>query len=196
VVRSIVSNDLSTHREGITVQPGTDPLRQTRARTAANVWTALGGVPDPEVPAVSIVELGIARGVAVHDGNVVVTVTPTYSGCPATDMIAENIRAALAPLDFDRVDIVTVLSPAWTTDWIAPEAKEKLRAFGIAPPTGKASVIDVSGISPLRRAKAAVACPHCGSMRTRLVAQFGSTACKAQYRCEECLEPFDYFKEH
>jgi ring-1,2-phenylacetyl-CoA epoxidase subunit PaaD len=195
-VRSIVSNGLPTPRAGTGPKPSTDASRPTHARTAANVWTALGGVPDPEVPAVSIVELGIVRGVAVHDGNVVVTVTPTYSGCPATDLIAENIRAVLAPLDFDKVDIVTVLSPAWTTDWIAPEAKEKLRAFGIAPPTGKASVIDVSGISPLRRARAAVACPHCGSMRTRVVAQFGSTACKAQYRCDECLEPFDYFKEH
>ncbi len=158
-------------------------------------WAALATVPDPEIPMVSVVELGIVRGVRLERGVVVVDVTPTYSGCPATDVIAHDIEAALAAADCPGARVVTRLAPPWTTDWIAPEGKRKLAAFGIAPPGGPAPRIDVTGISPLRRA-VAVACPRCASTRTRLVAQFGSTACKAQYRCEACLEPFDYFKPH
>ena len=158
-------------------------------------WAALATVPDPEIPMVSVVELGIVRDVRLDDGAVVVDVTPTYSGCPATDIIARDIETALAAAGCPGARVVTRLAPAWTTDWIAPEGRRKLAAFGIAPPGGPAPRIDVTGISPLRRA-AAVACPRCASTRTRLVAQFGSTACKAQYRCEACLEPFDYFKPH
>jgi ring-1,2-phenylacetyl-CoA epoxidase subunit PaaD len=158
-------------------------------------WNALATVPDPEIPMVSVVELGIVRGVRLEAGAVVVDVTPTYSGCPATDVIAQDIVAALAAAGCPGAHVVTALAPAWTTDWIAPEGKRKLAAFGIAPPGGPAPRIDVTGISPLRRA-VAVACPRCASTRTRLVAQFGSTACKAQYRCDACLEPFDYFKPH
>jgi ring-1,2-phenylacetyl-CoA epoxidase subunit PaaD len=158
-------------------------------------WKALTGVPDPEIPIVSIVELGIVRGIRVEDGGLVVEVTPTYSGCPATETITNDIRDALADCGIENARVQTRLSPAWTTDRIAPEAKRRLREFGIAPPHVVASRIEVTGISPLRRS-VAVACPRCGSMRTRFVSQFGSTACKAHYRCDECLEPFDYFKPH
>ena len=173
----------------------------------ADAWAILGRVMDPEVPVVSIVELGIVRDVEdeVERGQrrFRVTITPTYSGCPAMDMIAADIRSAFAH-EGAAVDIVTALAPAWTTDWMAPEAKARLTAFGIAPPQAlvrsapqsPASRIDVTGISPLRRRKDAIACPHCRSTNTSLIAQFGSTACKALYRCDDCREPFDYFKPH
>jgi ring-1,2-phenylacetyl-CoA epoxidase subunit PaaD len=157
------------------------------------VWHALGRVPDPEVPVVSIVELGIVRSAEWQDDVLVVRVTPTYSGCPATDLIADGIRTALADAGVAQYRVETILSPAWTTDWIAPEAKQKLREFGIAPP-GAATRVDVTGISPLRRRDVAVECPRCGSTSTTLLAQFGSTACKALYRCDACREPFDHFK--
>jgi ring-1,2-phenylacetyl-CoA epoxidase subunit PaaD len=163
--------------------------------TIASIWQALARVPDPEIPVVSIVELGIVRDVAWQGERLRVTVTPTYSGCPATEMIVQAIGEALRDAGVTAHDVATALSPAWTTDWIAPEAKAKLRAYGIAPP-GAAQRIDVAGISPLRRTREAVACPRCGSTRTALLAQFGSTACKALYRCGACREPFDYFKPH
>jgi ring-1,2-phenylacetyl-CoA epoxidase subunit PaaD len=168
------------------------------------LWKALDAVPDPEVPVVSVVELGILRGIewdAADAATLVVTVTPTYSGCPATGVIVASIRETLAAAGVARVRVETRLSPAWTTDWMPPEARRKLRDFGIAPPgcaparSGPAA-IDVAGISPARRAGAAVPCPRCGSPRTQLLSQFGSTACKAQYRCLDCVEPFDYFKPH
>ena len=157
------------------------------------IWQALDGVADPELPVVSIVELGIVRGVHWDADRLVVRVTPTYSGCPATAAIQEDIRTALAALGVAHVSVDTVLSPPWTTDWIAPEAKRKLRAFGIAPPGSAAPRISVAGISPLRR-KRDVPCPRCDSTETALIAQFGSTACKALYRCNACCEPFDYMK--
>jgi ring-1,2-phenylacetyl-CoA epoxidase subunit PaaD len=146
---------------------------------------------------VSIVELGIVREVTQRHGAFRVTITPTYSGCPAMDMIADDIRAAFAR-DGAAVEVATALAPAWTTDWMAPEAKQRLADFGIAPPHSQASAvrIDVTGISPLRRRVEAVACPRCGSTQTSLIAQFGSTACKALYRCDACREPFDHFKPH
>lgn len=159
------------------------------------IWLALGNVPDPEIPVVSIVELGIVRDVEWADERLRVRVTPTYSGCPATEIIMDDIRDALRGAGVAACDITIALSPAWSTDWIAPEARVKLRSFGIAPP-GAAARVDVTGISPLRRARDPVACPRCGSTRTSLLAQFGSTACKALYRCEACREPFDYFKPH
>ena len=162
----------------------------------ADVWAALAGVPDPEIPVISIVELGIVRGVAWDGDRLVVKVTPTYSGCPATEMINTLIREALAALGIADVAVVNRLSPAWSTDWIAPEARVRLKAYGIAPPHVMGGRIDVSGISPLRRAHVVVPCPRCDSTNTQLLSQFGSTACKAQYRCSDCLEPFDYFKPH
>jgi ring-1,2-phenylacetyl-CoA epoxidase subunit PaaD len=164
------------------------------------IWHALDAVPDPEIPVVSIVGLGIVRGVEwdrAEPATLVVRVTPTYSGCPATELILGAIRSALASLGVPRVELQIQLAPPWTTDWIAPEAKRKLRDFGIAPPDGtRPAAVDVAGISPLRRAVDVVACPRCGSRSTKLVSQFGSTACKAQYRCNDCLEPFDYFKPY
>lgn len=160
------------------------------------IWDALAMVPDPEIPVVSVVELGIVRAVEWTATGLEVRVTPTYSGCPATELIVDSIREALAEAGIVDARVTTVLSPAWTTDWIAPEARPKLAAFGIAPPGAAAARIDVAGISPLRRAREPVACPRCGSTATALLAQFGSTACKALYRCEACREPFDYFKPH
>ena len=171
------------------------------------VWRALDEVPDPEIPAVSVLGLGIVRSVA-WDGDdpstLVVEVTPTYSGCPATDLILTSIREALTALGVSRVRLETRLAPAWTTAWITPDARRRLREYGIAPPetacgaaaSATTAPIDVTGISPLRRAGVVVPCPRCGSRQTRLLSQFGSTACKAQYRCDDCLEPFDYFKAH
>jgi ring-1,2-phenylacetyl-CoA epoxidase subunit PaaD len=157
-------------------------------------------VPDPEVPAISIVELGIVRDVRLETTSggtrVAIVLTTTYSGCPATAMIETMVRDELAGIGATGVDIAYRLAPPWTTDWIAPEAKAKLRAFGIAPPHFVTAAIDVAGISPLRRPGVTVPCPRCASTQTTLLAQFGSTACKAQYRCNACLEPFDYFKPH
>ena len=161
-----------------------------------HVWAALAGVPDPEIPVISIVELGIVRGVAWDADRLVVKVTPTYSGCPATEMINTLIREALAAIGVADVAVVNQLSPAWSTDWIAPEARTRLKGYGIAPPHVIAGRVDVAGISPLRRAHVVVPCPRCESTNTQLLSQFGSTACKAQYRCGDCLEPFDYFKPH
>lgn len=156
-------------------------------------WQALGRVVDPEIPIVSIVELGIVRGVRLDGAMLVVEITPTYSGCPATEAIMQSIDDALDRCGIANKRINVTLAPPWTTDRMTPEAKRRLRDFGIAPPHAGSSRINVTGISPLRRA-ATVACPRCGSSRTRLLSQFGSTACKAHYRCENCLEPFDYFK--
>ena len=151
----------------------------------------IGTVPDPEVPVISVVELGIVREVDVEeDGGVRVTITPTYSGCPAMHEIEKDIRTALTAAGVQRVEMRTVLSPAWTTDWIGPEAREKLRAYGIAPP-GKA---ESGGLVTLTRARMPVPCPWCGSRDTELRSEFGSTACKAIHVCKACRQPFDEFK--
>ncbi len=164
----------------------------SNASLVAATWDALGIVVDPEIPIVSIVELGIVRGVRTVDDAIVVDVTPTYSGCPATEAIVAAIGDALrdAGVACARVDIA--LAPPWSTDWIAPEAKRRLRAFGIAPPQRASG--NLVRFVPRRRAASTIACPRCGSTHTRLVSAFGSTACKAHYRCDDCLEPFDYFK--
>lgn len=169
-------------------------------RAVATVWRALAAIPDPEIPVVSIVELGIVRGVDWRGDELVVSVTPTYSGCPATELIAADIDRALAASGIGKYRVETRLAPAWTTDWIAPEARERLARFGIAPPGTRAApaevqTIDASAIT-VRRAVPRIACPRCGSSNTREISRFGSTPCKAQYRCEDCLEPFDYFKPH
>lgn len=147
---------------------------------AARLWAALATVADPEIPVVSIVELGIVRSA---DGAARrVAITPTYTGCPATLVIEQSIRAALDEAGFADVAIVTELSPPWTTDWITPAGAEKLRAYGIAPPVAKGSH--------------EVACPQCGSTSTHEISRFGSTPCKALWRCGACAEPFDLFKCH
>jgi len=171
------------------------------AGAEAAIWRALGSVVDPEIPSISIVELGIVRSVEAEADGWVVSITPTYSGCPATRVIEADIRSALAEIAPARVRIVTRLAPAWTTDWIAPEARRRLREAGIAPPrygsTDTAVPVRVlHGGAAGRGPGGGIACPRCGSLRTTLVAQFGSTACKAQYRCADCLEPFDYFKPY
>lgn len=154
------------------------------------VYEILGTVMDPEVPVISVVELGIVRDVEVQDEDVRITITPTYSGCPAMHEIESDIRSALVAKGARSVTVNLVLSPAWTTDWIGPEAREKLRAYGIAPP-GRA---EPQGLITLTRARAPVACPFCGSNDTRLQSEFGSTACKAIHVCNSCRQPFDEFK--
>jgi len=159
-------------------------------------WRVLATIPDPEIPVISIVELGIVRNVRREGDTLVVTVTPTYSGCPATEMIESDIVKALTQAEMARCRVETQLAPAWTTDSIAPAARERLRAYGIVPP-GERSAVQPVNISGLRRKPAAaIACPRCGSARTTELSRFGSTPCKAQYRCEDCREPFDYFKPH
>ncbi|MCL7463446.1 1,2-phenylacetyl-CoA epoxidase subunit PaaD [Phaeovulum sp. NW3] len=161
------------------------------------VWRWLSEVPDPEIPVISLTDLGIIRDVAWDGETLVVTVTPTYSGCPATSIINLDIEKALRDHGIEKLRLERRLSPPWTTDWISDEGREKLRAYGIAPPVdGTAAdgrlmgrVNRLAGTSNL-----VITCPHCGSTHTEKVSQFGSTPCKASYRCKDCLEPFDYFK--
>lgn len=155
--------------------------------TEKDVWKWLEEVPDPEIPVVSVVDLGIVRRVRVEPGRVEVDVSPTYSGCPATEVIEQNIRARLEGAGLGRVAINRVLSPPWTTDWISEAGRQKLLEYGIAPPAGSPSKRELLG-------KAAVSCPRCGSAETRVISEFGSTACKASWKCDDCLEPFEYFK--
>jgi ring-1,2-phenylacetyl-CoA epoxidase subunit PaaD len=153
------------------------------------VWALLARVPDPEIPVLSIVDLGIVRHVRrSDDGRLHVGLTPTYSGCPATDAIRSSVRAALASGGFSDALLEEVLSPPWSSDWLTEEGKRKLAAFGIAPPEKEVST------PRALRAAPAVACPRCGSRATDRVSEFGSTPCKAHYRCRACAEPFDYFK--
>jgi ring-1,2-phenylacetyl-CoA epoxidase subunit PaaD len=158
----------------------------TLSRTGA-AWRALAEVPDPEVPALSVVDLGIVRGLReLDDGTLEVTLTPTYSGCPATEVIEAAVLAALAPLGPARA--CTQLAPAWTTDWISDEGRRKLRDYGIAPPGATAT--EPAPIRIVRR----VPCPRCGSTHTERLSAFGATACKALHRCLDCREPFEHFK--
>jgi ring-1,2-phenylacetyl-CoA epoxidase subunit PaaD len=163
--------------------------------TVASAMELLAAVPDPEIPALSVVDLGIVRDVVESsDGHrVTVTLTPTYSGCPATEVIAHDVRTALESA-YDEVEVVTQLSPAWTTDWISDRAREKLHAFGIAPPATVSSDGRVS--LPLLEIGVPEQCPNCGSRNVEELAGFGSTPCKALWRCVSCREPFDYFKAH
>jgi ring-1,2-phenylacetyl-CoA epoxidase subunit PaaD len=152
----------------------------------------LEAVTDPEIPVLTIGDMGIIRDINVDENDkVTVTITPTYTGCPAMDMITVNIKAALEDAGFMNTEVLTVLSPEWTTDWISEAGKKKLREYGIAPPAEKTTDTSyLTGKSP------AVACPLCGSVNTEMVSRFGSTPCKSLYRCKDCLEPFDYFKCH
>ena len=156
------------------------------------VW--LGEVSDPEIPVISIVDLGVVRQVAWAGDACEIVITPTYSGCPAMKVIAEAVRDKLLGNGVEEVRIVSRLSPAWTTDWISETGKAALKDYGIAAPSGRA--IDISGITRRTEVAPRVPCPQCGSEHTRLVSQFGSTPCKALYQCMECREPFDYFKVH
>ncbi|KRQ05387.1 1,2-phenylacetyl-CoA epoxidase subunit PaaD [Bradyrhizobium sp. DASA03076] len=152
-------------------------------------WDAAASVVDPEIPVLTIADLGVLRDVSVDGDRVEVAITPTYSGCPAMNMIALEIEIALERAGFHRPTVRTVLSPAWTTDWMSEEGRRKLRAYGIAPPQASSSRRALFG-------EQAVECPQCGSDKTELLSEFGSTSCKALWRCKACREPFDYFKCH
>lgn len=162
----------------------------------ADVLLALESVKDPEIPVISIKELGILRDVYIENGEWIIVITPTYSGCPAMEQIKADVKAALDEKGISPVNVKLVLSPAWSTDWITEEGKEKLRKYGIAPPVRKgASCMQAIFLERLH-SNDEVTCPHCNSKETRVLSEFGSTACKALYRCDSCLEPFDYFKPH
>lgn len=156
------------------------------------IWSILESVMDPEVPVLSVTDLGIVREVIIQNDEVDIVITPTYSGCPAMDVISMNIRMELIANGFKKVTIKQVLSPAWTTDWMSEAGKEKLKTYGIAPPNPKQQVCR----DELFAADEAVQCPRCQSWQTRRISEFGSTACKALYQCNNCQEPFDYFKCH
>jgi ring-1,2-phenylacetyl-CoA epoxidase subunit PaaD len=174
----------------------------TQSATTSQVWSWLGEVPDPEIPVISVVDLGIVRDVAFEGDECVVTITPTYSGCPAMQVISEAVSEALHAHGLSKVRLVNRLSPAWTTDWMSETGKAALKGYGIAPPVQQA--IDISGLrggvrNSVKRGafvEPEVTCPNCGSRHTQLTSQFGSTPCKALYKCLDCREPFDYFKCH
>lgn len=161
--------------------------RESELRRRA--WDAAASVVDPEIPVLTIADLGVLRDVALTGDRVEVAITPTYSGCPAMNMIALEIELALERAGFRQSKVRTVLSPAWTTDWMSEDGRQKLRAYGIAPPQASNSRRALFGAQ-------AVACPQCGSENTELLSEFGSTSCKALWRCKACREPFDYFKCH
>jgi len=162
------------------------------------IWSILETVTDPEIPVLSITDLGIVREVRFEQdinpplGGWGVYITPTYTGCPAMDMIAMNIRLALLEHGYQSIKITSVLSPVWTTDWVTEDGKRKLKEYGIAPPNPRQQVCN----NDLFAAAEAVQCPHCNSYHTHRISEFGSTACKALYQCDDCKEPFDYFKCH
>ncbi len=161
------------------------------AITTEEIWQILEEVTDPEIPVLTVADLGIIRDVKIHeDETVEVVITPTYSGCPAMNVIEINIKAALQEKGFDKVKVTTVLSPAWTTDWLTESGKRKLKEYGIAPPQGS---VDKGALFGKEKD---IQCPHCNSTNTEMISQFGSTPCKSLYRCKDCLEPFDYFKCH
>ncbi len=163
--------------------------------STAEVWNWLKEIADPEIPVLSIVDLGIVRDVqwSGDENELVVTITPTYSGCPAMDVIMGEIRSSMKAHGIERMRMETKLSPAWTTDWMTDEARERLREYGIAPPVAR---VDRSGRYCAGWRRPSIRCPRCGSEATELVSRFGSTQCKALYKCRSCLEPFDAFKRH
>jgi len=159
--------------------------------TVADIWKYLEEVPDPEIPVISVIDLGVVREIVLtQNGGVEVTITPTYTGCPAMNEISMGIRLKLMEKGFRDIHIVEQLSPAWSTDWLSDDGRKKMQDYGIAPPekqvTTDSLFAELDGIT----------CPQCGSTHTRMVSEFGSTACKAMYQCNTCLEPFDYFKCH
>ena len=158
--------------------------------TVEEAWQLLNKVHDPEIPVLFITDLGIVRDIKIDGSEVEILITPTYSGCPAMDVIAMNIRMTLLQNGYKKIKITQQLSPAWTTDWMTENGRQKLKSYGIAPPVGK--TFDSEYLSK----EIKVECPQCKSVNTELLSQFGSTSCKALYRCNDCLEPFDYFKCH
>jgi ring-1,2-phenylacetyl-CoA epoxidase subunit PaaD len=157
--------------------------------TEKEILSFLEEIPDPEIPVISIVELGVIRKIKNEGNAVEIDMTPTYSGCPAMKQMEDDVISALKAKGIDEVKVNMVYTPAWTTDWLSAEAREKLRKYGIAPP--EENTTDKSFLTGKPKQ---VKCPRCGSTHTEMVSQFGSTACKALYKCKDCLEPFDYFK--
>lgn len=159
------------------------------ADNTAEIFRLLHQVKDPEIPVLSVVDMGVVRHIEIRDGGIMVTITPTYSGCPAMNTIAKDIEAFLSGQGFSPVTIKTVLSPIWTTDWITENGRKALKNYGIAPPSEES--LDKKNIM---LEEVVVKCPRCESQNTQMTSEFGSTACKALYKCLDCLEPFDYFK--
>ncbi|WP_233198310.1 MULTISPECIES: 1,2-phenylacetyl-CoA epoxidase subunit PaaD [unclassified Cryobacterium] len=172
-----------------------ESLARPRPFDAASLaaWAIAAQVVDPEIPVLTIEDLGVLRSVNVTSDAVAVTLTPTYSGCPAMDAMRDDVLTALTSAGYENVSVRLVLSPAWTTDWMSEVGQNKLREYGIAAPTGHATVRGSGPTGPIRL-KMAVKCPRCSSLNTRELAHFGSTSCKSLYECRDCLEPFDYFK--
>lgn len=163
-------------------------LQQRDTSEVKELWDLLDEVKDPEIPALSIWDLGILRDIERRGDHVIVTITPTYSGCPAMDTITEDVKAALNARGYESLEVKLQLSPAWSSEWMTQEGRRKLRNYGIAPPDDADASED--GLTP----DAHALCPHCGSRDTRLISEFGSTACKALFQCQACKETFDYFK--
>lgn len=159
------------------------------APSTDQIWQWLDEVSDPEIPVLTVTDMGVVRSVERHGSETIVKITPTYSGCPAMNEIEENIISLLSEKGLENLKVETVLSPPWTTDWMTDKGKQKLLEYGIAPPNGSSADKSVLFGKPKQ-----VDCPHCKSSNTMMVSQFGSTACKALYKCNDCLEPFDYFK--
>jgi ring-1,2-phenylacetyl-CoA epoxidase subunit PaaD len=171
------------------------PTDKESEKAIKRIWEILETLYDPEVPVLSVIDLGIVRKVSAlttPSEGWEVSITPTYTGCPAIDVMKMNIRMALLQEGFDNITITEILSPAWTTDWMSESGKQKLKAYGIAPPQYTQATCTPDAF----QAEETVSCPLCNSYNTRLVSQFGSTACKALYQCNDCKEPFDYFKCH
>lgn len=158
-------------------------------QTKESIFSLLSEIPDPEIPVISIVELGVIRDVIISGKDIEVIITPTYSGCPAMKQMEDDVRKKMEEQGFENIKITTVYNPAWTTDWLSEEAKLKLQKYGIAPP--EETTTDKSFLTGKPKN---VTCPRCKSKNTLMISQFGSTACKALYKCNECLEVFDYFK--
>jgi ring-1,2-phenylacetyl-CoA epoxidase subunit PaaD len=156
------------------------------------IRSILETVTDPEIPVLTITDLGILRDIKINGEEIEVIITPTYTGCPAMDMISMNIKLALFEKGYNNLNITSTLSPAWTTEWMSEDGKRKLKEYGIAPPNPKQQVCD----QKLFAEAEAVQCPHCHAYHTHRISEFGSTACKALYQCDDCKEPFDYFKCH
>ncbi|NEN04283.1 phenylacetate-CoA oxygenase subunit PaaJ [Diaminobutyricibacter tongyongensis] len=181
-------NETTVATAQATAQATTPPVLH-RGVLAQRAWHIAAAVADPEVPVLTIDDLGVLRSITVGENDVAVSITPTYSGCPAMESIRDDVVTALNDAGFENVVVNITLSPAWTTDWISAEGKEKLERFGIAAPSGRASAAG----GPVRM-RMSVKCPQCQSLNTRELSHFGSTSCKALYQCLDCLEPFDYFK--
>jgi len=160
-------------------------LQQILPAEIPEIWHLLSQIPDPEIPVLSITDLGMVRSVRQQGEGWVIGFSPTYSGCPATEHLIDAIQNRLSDHGFAPIHVVLQLDPAWTTDWMSEEARQRLRHYGISPPVGHSC----HAFEPID-----VSCPRCGSQQTSLISEFGSTACKALYRCESCREPFDYFK--